>query len=498
MKSKIHEYQNKKIRIMSKKIIIIMIAAIGLTITSCKKLEDYNKDTKSATDVPSSTLFANALRNLVDQETTPSVNKNVFRAFAQYWTETTYPDESNYDIITRQIPDFEFRTIYRDVLANFAEAERIIALETSLESSLEEKNNKTAVCEILSVFAYQREVDIFGNVPYSQALDIENINPVYDDDQAIYAALFTRLDAAIALIDISAGGFQEGDLVYDGDMNSWKKFAYSLKLKLAINAAEVPELSPSSKAADAVVGGVFTSSDDNAKFSYLSTAPNTNQVWVELVNSGRFDWVPANTLVDIMNGLLDPRRPLYFEENLGSGNFIGGNYGDNNIYDDYSHITPTIQTPDFPGILMTYSEVKFYLSEAAARGWAVGGSAETHYNEAIAASIVDDWGGDPGDASAYITSIPVAYPSGASDEIQWAAIGLQSWLASYSRGLLGWTTWRRLETPPLVSPAITGNPVPNRYTYPITEQTLNATGFSAAAAAMGGDLQSSHIFWDKN
>ncbi|HKR05725.1 MAG TPA: SusD/RagB family nutrient-binding outer membrane lipoprotein, partial [Bacteroidia bacterium] len=71
-----------------KKLIIIMIAAIGLTIGSCKKLEDFNKDGKSATAVPSSTLFANALRNLVDQETTPSVNKNVFRAFAQYWTET--------------------------------------------------------------------------------------------------------------------------------------------------------------------------------------------------------------------------------------------------------------------------------------------------------------------------------------------------------------------------------------------------------------------------
>ena len=213
-----------------------MIAAIGLTITSCKKLEEFNIDNKSATAVPSSTLFANALRNLVDQETTPSVNKNVFRAFAQYWTETTYPDESNYDIITRQIPDYEFRTIYRDVLANFAEAEKIIVGETSIESSPLEKNNKTAVCEILSVFAYQREVDIFGNVPYSQALDIENINPAYDDDQAIYAALFTRLDAAIALIDVSASGFEEGDLVYNGDMSLWKKFAYGLKLKLAINS----------------------------------------------------------------------------------------------------------------------------------------------------------------------------------------------------------------------------------------------------------------------
>ncbi|HKR04367.1 MAG TPA: SusD/RagB family nutrient-binding outer membrane lipoprotein, partial [Bacteroidia bacterium] len=399
------------------------------------------------------------------------------------------------DITTRQIPDYEFRTIYRDVLSNLKEAKRVVAEETSIESSAEEKNNKTAVTEILSVFAFQREVDIFGNVPYSQALDIENINPAYDEDQAIYAALFTKLDAAIALIDVGAGGFPEGDLVYHGDMNSWKKFAYSLKLKLAINAADVSALDPAGKAADAVTGGVFTSSADNALFSYLSTAPNTNQVWVELVNSGRFDWVPANTIVDTMNGLSDPRRPLYFEENLGAGVFIGGNYGDNNIYDDYSHITPTIQEPDYPGILMTYSEIQFYLAEAAARGWSVGGSAETFYIAGITASIVDDWQGDPADAASYILG-PALYPSGGSQVEQWAAIGLQSWLASYNRGLIGWTTYRRLDTPDLKTPAITGNEIPRRYTYPVLEQTLNGTNYSNAAGAMGGDLQANRIFWD--
>ena len=63
-----------------KKIIIILVATIALTIGSCKKIDDLNKDSKSATAVPSSTLFANALRNLVDQETSSNVNENVFRA----------------------------------------------------------------------------------------------------------------------------------------------------------------------------------------------------------------------------------------------------------------------------------------------------------------------------------------------------------------------------------------------------------------------------------
>lgn len=477
-----------------KKIIIILIAAIGLTFSSCKKLEDMNKDGKSATAVPSSTLFANALRNLADQESTPSVNKNVFRAFAQYWAETTYPDETNYDLTSRLIPDYEFRIMYRDVLANLAEAKKVIANETSIESSQAEKNNKTAVTEILSVYSYQRLVDIFGNVPYTQALDIENISPVYDDAQTIYAKLFDRIDAAIALIDVNEAGFNDGDLMYFGDMSKWKKFANSLKLKLAVTAADVSALDPGAKAAAAVTGGVFSNSADNATFTYLAESPNTNQIWVELVNSGRFDWVGANTLVDTMNAMSDPRLPLYFEQNLGAGVYTGGTYGDNNSYASYTHITETIQAPDWRGLLMSYSEIEFYLAEAAERGWGVGGNAESYYNAAITTSIVDDWGGDPSDAITYIARPDVAYTTAPGSALY--RIGRQSWIASYDRGLIGWTTFRRLDSPQFNLPAITNNPVPNRYTYPSTEQTLNSN-YGAAAAAIGGDTQASKIFWDK-
>jgi hypothetical protein len=474
-----------------RKLIIVIMAVVGIAIGSCKKIDDFNRDTKSATDVPSSTLFANALRNLVDQETTPSVNKNVFRAFAQYWTETTYTDESNFDITNRSIPDFEFRVIYRDVLANLKEAKRVIATETAIESNDAEKNNKTAVTEILSVYAFQREVDIFGNIPYTEALDINNISPVYDDAKTIYSKLFDRLDAAIALIDETEAGFKDGDLVYFGDMSKWKLFANSLKLKLAIHVSDVSSLDPAGKIASAVAAGIFTSSADNATFAYLGEAPNTNQIWVELVNSGRFDWVGANTIVDIMKNLNDPRLPAFFEQNLGPGNYIGGIYGANNSYNNFTHITKTIQTPNWRGLLMSYSEIQFYLAEAAAKNL-ISGSAETYYNEGIRASIQDDWGGTSADVTSYLSNPDVVYNSAAFKE----KIGTQSWLASYDRGLIGWTTWRRLDAPAFNIPAITGNPVPFRYTYPSTEQTLNGANYTSAAAAIGGDNQTTRLFWD--
>ncbi len=479
-----------------KKIIIILIAAIGLNMTSCKKLEEYNIDTKNATAVPSSTLFANALRNLVDQEETPSVNYNVFRAFSQYWTETTYTDESNYDITTRQIPDYEFRTLYRDVLSNLKESKKVIATETAIESSAAEKQNKTAVTEILSVYTFQRLVDIFGNVPYDQSLDISNVLPVYDDAKTIYGKLFERLDKAIDDIDVNAGGFPEGDLVYGGNMAKWKIFANSLKLKMAITVADIPSLDPAGRATSAVAGGVMTSTDDDAKFAYLADPPNTNQVWVELVQSGRYDWVAANTLVDTMNNLNDPRRPFYFEDNIGGGVYIGGVYGESNAYADFTHITESIQTADYPGLLMSYTEVLFYKAEAAARSF-IGGSAETFYNDAITASILE-WGGTAGDATAYLANSAVAYTTAPGDYKQ--KIGRQAWIAYYNRGLLGWTTWRRLDAPQFnLPPTITSySEIPKRMTYPATEQTLNGSNYSNAASAMGGDVLTSKIFWDIN
>src|SRR4051812_23003234 len=234
-----------------KKVLILIIATLTVTIMSCKKLDEMNIDTKNANTAPSSTLFANGLRNLVDQETITSVNFNVFRAFAQYWTETTYPDESNYDITTRQIPDREFRTIYRDVLANLKEAKRVIPGETltGILNVAATKANMIACTEILSVYAFQREVDIFGNIPYSEALDIENIQPKYDDAQTVYTRLFERLDAALTSIDVNELGFSSGDLMYNGDMAKWKTFGNSLKLKMAINVADVPALDPGTKAA---------------------------------------------------------------------------------------------------------------------------------------------------------------------------------------------------------------------------------------------------------
>ncbi len=477
-----------------KKILITLLVVIVATIMSCKKLDTLNEDTKSATKVPSATLFSNAMKNLLDQETTPSVNSNVFRAFSQYWTETTYTDECNYDVLNRKIPDYEFRTIYRDVLADLKEAKRVSDGESEVVSTAAVKKNRAAITEILTVYAYQRLVDIFGNIPYDQSLDISNVLPVYDDAKTIYAKLFVRLDAAIADLNTSEASFGDADLIYAGDVASWKTFAYSLKLKMGITVADVTELDPAGKITSAVTGGVFTSASESASFQYLGASPNTNPVYVELVASGRHDWVATNTMVDIMDTLNDPRMNDYFDSNMGAGVYLGGTYGASNTYANFTHITPTVQDPTRVSLLLDYTEVQFYLAEAAARGL-IGGSAETYYNEGITSSILY-WGGTSAEATVYLLNPAVAYTTAPGTYKQ--KIAVQAWIAYYDRGLIGWTTWRRLDAPILnPPPGKTNADIPTRFTYPIGEQTLNGANYTAAAAAVGGDKLTTKLFWDK-
>lgn len=476
-----------------KKYIIIFLLALSY-VACTKDFEAYNTDQKNPSNVAGEALFTNAQKDLVDQISSTNVNLNIWKLFAQYWTQTTYTDEANYDIITRTIPDLTFRTYYRGFLQDFKVADSLIRSKTVTSADGEkEKQNKLAVIEILRAYSYQQLVDIFGNIPYTEALDVNNISPKYDDAFTIYKDLFSLIDAALAKMDPGFEGFGQADLIYGGDMEKWMKFGNSLKLKMGITISDFdPTLAQT--VIEASAPHVFTSSDDNALFQYLASTPNNNPLNTDLVLSGRDDFVPANTIVDVMNTLNDPRRPRYFT--MVNNKYVGGIYGESNPYSQYSHISDEIRDPTFPGILFTYDEILFYLAEAAARGFNVGGTPESFYTNAIKESILF-WGGTEAEAQVYLANPLVAYATAAGDWRQ--KIGTQAWIAFYTRGLEGYTEWRRLDYPLLnIAPAITAyNEIPKRFTYPVNEQTLNAANYYQASQQIGGDELTTKLFWDK-
>lgn len=109
-----------------KKLLIIFLFPL-LYLAGCKKdISSINEDPKNPSNVPSYALFTNAQRVLSNSLTSSNVNLNIFRLIVQYWTETTYTDESNYDLQTRQIPRGIWNALYRDVLRDFQEAKILI------------------------------------------------------------------------------------------------------------------------------------------------------------------------------------------------------------------------------------------------------------------------------------------------------------------------------------------------------------------------------------
>jgi hypothetical protein len=485
-----------------KKITTILLSLALLT--SCvDSLDDYNIDQKKAQTVTPETLFSAALKNLSDILTTPAVGSNNFRLYTQQWTTTAYLDEPRYVLTSRTIPQAFWDALYRDVLSDLKEAKRVLEADQLLAEGI--KNNRLAQITIVEVYAWSVLVNTFGNIPYKQALDINNSLPEYNDANEIYIDLLDRLDAALPMLNTASAGFGNGELFYasksglSNKIDYWKKLGNSVKLKLAMVLADVDadRAKAAVMAVTAAAENLITSNDQSARFPYINDAPNNNPVATNTNSlfTSRQDFIAANTIVNAMNELNDPRRKFYFTT-VGTA-YIGGLYGFQNEYANFSKMSARVIAPNTEALLLDYSEVEFLLAEAIERTFITGDAAE-HYNKAITASITY-WGGTEAEAMAYLAQPEVNYATAEGDFKQ--KIGTQKWIALFNRGWDAWMEWKRLDYPQLLPPSGEGIQVelkiPVRLIYPISEQTLNGANRATAADEIGGDLATTKLFWDE-
>ena len=481
--------------------LIIPLVLFALVLGSCEdELTSLNNNPKDPSNVPGETLFSNAQVSLGTYLNSPDINSNIFKLISQYWASTTYATESQYELTTRAIPSNLWEELYTDVLKDLDEAERLIQENQFIEESV--KQNQLATIEVLKVMTYYELMTIFGDIPYSEALDPENTQPAYEDDQAVFQDLMSRLNTAIGNFNPAAESFGSSDVFYNGDVAQWVKFANSLKMRMGITIADVNPTAAQT-AIEEASPNAFDGNADNAIIPFQSAPPHTNPLWEALVQSGRNDYVPANTLVDTMNAMDDPRRPIHFTQI--EGEYVGGIYGTTNEYEDFSHFGSVIKQPAFEGMILEYAEVEFIRAEANLRGWLTGtpAQAQIHYENAVRADM-DYWGVSSSEADDYLAQVggPAAFPITGTMEEQMNAVATQKWLGLYLQGLQGWTEWRRLDYPVLNVPpepqGLTYQDIPSRFTYPVDEQNLNQSNYDAASQAIGGDLLTTQLFWDEN
>ena len=420
---------------------------------------------------------------------------------------------------------FCWGTFY-DYLRN---VQKMIELSTSLG-----QNNYLAVALIYKSWMFQVLTDNFGDIPYSEALRAENdgINkPIYDTQEAVYAGILSDLEKANSLIG-TTGEVIKGDILYNNDITKWKKFANSLRVRclMRISGRKDPSTALQAIVSDPVKYPVFTSSSDQAAFSFLADSPNQSPIYP---NYGKITgFYISKTMSDFLNATGDRRIKLFAQPTPNSvlagvpkydgvPNGLGEaatsyNGGTNNQSPVgllwYGIQNSPLASPNgHQSLIMTYAELQFALAEAAEKGYISGGTttAKTYYEKGIPASFAYWQSRIPANFTlpkktdlnwdaAYLAVPVIAYSGTTAEKL--AKIATQKWIDSFSLGFEAWAEWRRTNYPTLVAGPNTFNEgkIPVRVIYPSTEQAYNKANYEAAVARMGGDNINVRVWWDVN
>ena len=257
---------------MRYKILSVFAALIG--ITACGDLTSINQDPNGPVDVPPPSILPSVIQVLANNvDGVTSLNIRGGGLWVQYYSQIQYRDEDKFVVRSGTSGGW---FMYSSVLED---AQRMI-----VKGQASGAPNWSAVGRILKSYAFSVMTDAMGDLPYSQALKGDTVlHPVYDTQQSIYDSLFANLAQANSEFNFaaSATGFPDGDLMYGGNLTKWRKFANSLRLRLAIHLQKADPTKAASEAAAALgaAGGVFTSNADNAELMYLATSPNQNPIY---------------------------------------------------------------------------------------------------------------------------------------------------------------------------------------------------------------------------
>ncbi|MCX6290367.1 MAG: SusD/RagB family nutrient-binding outer membrane lipoprotein [Bacteroidetes bacterium] len=373
--------------------------------------------------------------------------------------------------------------------------------------------NKTSIARIWQVYLFQQMTDLWGNIPYSQALNgLANLNysPQYDTQESIYTALFEELKNASALLDESKTIFPgNSDPIYSGSVSKWKAFANSLRLRMALRLRYANPSKAQQEIALLQSQPMMASNADNALFPYNGEIKNPLfDVFARGESGGKI--FPSKFLVDKLNATHDPRIKVFAKptplslifgipDYAGLPNLVPAGSSTWNNYDlqqhsDFSSIGDWFLHQDVPGVLLSYSEVCFLQSEASLLGW-WNGNAQQLYIDGIRASIESyhDTLITTGEMNSYLASVPA---------VNLQNIITQKWISfTFENSYEAFADYRRTGFPVLTN--YNGSPInqsnfPNRLTYPSSEAILNSVHYQEANSSQGPDAASTKVWWDKN
>ena len=290
----------------------VLIAAMG----GCGDgLTELNENPNQPVSVGAEFLLPAAMVAGAERLHGSSLNMDMVGLWVQHYAEHRYAIEDRYEFQDVTV-NGHWSYLYESPLRDLYEV-----VEKGKEA---EWPNVEAVGTILTVWLMQAVTDLWGDAGFSQALLGRDSPPemtvVYDTQQEIYDALLANLSTAASMISPSGPKITDGDLIYGGDMDQWRLFANSLRLRAAMRLSEVDPTRAASEVASAISAGVFTCNCDNAILQFVDNGVDVHPIFGYERN--RDDHSISATLVDTLKALNDPRLPIYARPN-GAGEYVG-------------------------------------------------------------------------------------------------------------------------------------------------------------------------------
>lgn len=485
-----------------KNILIISLLCLSLAISSCKKFSDFQQNPNLPTVADPSSLLPN-----IEVAVFANISADADLA-SRYLVYTQSKASSQYYSWTRS--GFSYGGITQ-----------VVKMEQ--EASRTGKTNYRYLGKFFRAYYIINMTLAFGDVPYSEMMQsIENNNfdpaatkPAYDAQKDIYAGILADLKIAADSLSEDLGSIN-GDIIYSGNINQWKKLINSYRLRLLISLSHHQDdatLNIKSQFKSIVDNPdkypVFTSNDDNGQLQYYALAGNRYPYFND--NSMKTDYYLDSTFVHMLQQLKDPRLFVYAKPtpnavaaDLDPTDFTayGGLRGSATL--DYntskrgkgtaSQINNryAYDSINEPSLLMGYPELEFILAEAAARKW-IQADPNTYYKQGIQAALefshythanISGATYSEADIQNYLNSPAIVLKPG--QEI--AQILTQKYISLFMQcGWLSFYEQRRTGYPVFdvsgggVTNRINGQPaVALRWNYPSDEYTNNADNLEAA------------------
>lgn len=456
--------------------LIAFSLVLMFTATSCDEdLVDINQNPNAAVNIDPGLLFPEVIVNFSSSRT---VELNAININAQHWASGgsagVFSNPERY-ILSTFTTGNTWSNWYSNNLKNLFLVKDLVANDSPEDLQI------VGQAQVLEAFIYLNLTLIWEDIPFSEAINATEFpSPNFDTQEEVLNGILVILDEAIANLNASGSDIVTGgDLIFNGDAEKWIKWANSIKLKTLMLIANKNPGAVSAQIQALVNQPLILDNADEAKLDFSSEIGGENPIWRTLdrfAGGANLFWFSGSTLVNLMQGLNDPRIPTYFDAN-DDGEYVGQDQG---VFTSagISPVSLNIIRPEMPDRYTTASENNFLLAEAALLGYISGGAAaaDTYFKAGVQASL-DFYDGKPGaidaaDKTAYMGTLPDL--TGLSEAEAYDAINDQHYISLFSRGLEAWTQWRRTKSVDLQQPVeavISG--LIRRYSYPPDELGSN-------------------------